>query len=168
MFEPGQYIHHSSNGLCRVEEITRLEMAGADKDRLYYKIIPADGRGSVIYTPVDNPKVEMRPAMTRAQAEQLIHELPLIEEMEVPDEKHREQLYKEALASVDCRSWGGLLKTLYARRQKRTMDGKKVTATEERYYQAALARINMEIAHAMEIPADEIEKYISGLIEQGK
>ena len=71
MFKTGDYIHYSTNGLCRVEEVTTLDFDGADRSRLYYRLVPVEGKGSTIFTPVDNPKVSMRLAMTREEAEEL-------------------------------------------------------------------------------------------------
>ena len=161
MFEPGDFIHYSSSGLCRVEEITTLNMSGADQKRLYYRLVPLEGRGSTIYTPVDNQKVPMRRALSKEEASRLIDELPGIGMISIDDEKKREQAYKDALASVDCKEWVGLLKTLYGRRKARLEEGKKVTATEEKYYQAALERLNAEIALAIGIEKNEVEAYIS-------
>ena len=161
MFEPGDYIHYSSSGLCRVEEITTLNMSGADQKRLYYRLVPLEGHGSTIYTPVDNQKVPMRRALSMEEASRLIDELPGIDLISIHDEKKREQAYKDALASADCKDWVGLIKTLYGRRNQRLKEGKKVTATEEKYYQAALGRLNAEIALAMGIEKNEVEAFIN-------
>ena len=79
MFKPGEYIHYGSSGLCRVEEITKLNVSGADKDRLYYRLSPMEGQGGVIYTPVDNQKVQMRRVLSTEEAKQLIDSIPDIQ-----------------------------------------------------------------------------------------
>ena len=168
MFEPGDYIHYSSSGLCRVEEITKLDMSGADRQKLYYRLIPLEGRGSTIYTPVDNERVPMRRALSREEASQLIDELPEIGTITIPDEKKREQVYKEALSSSDCKAWVGLIKTLHGRRNERLKEGKKVTATEERYYQTAIGRLHAEIGLAMGIEKNEVEDFITARIDRQK
>ena len=40
MYTKGDYIHHVTNGLCRVEDVTTIEIDGVDKDRLYYRLWP--------------------------------------------------------------------------------------------------------------------------------
>ena len=165
MFQPGEYIHYATSGLCRVEEITTLQMSGADSARLYYRLTPVYGHGSTIFTPVDNPKVAMRRAMTAKEADALIASIPQIEELAIPEEKHREQSYKDALMSVDCRNWVQVIKTLYNRRQNRLAQGRKVTSTDERYMRSAQERLYTELAVALGKEREEMEDYISSVLD---
>ena len=40
MFNKGEYIVHGRKGVCKVEDITHLDIDGADKKSLYYVLIP--------------------------------------------------------------------------------------------------------------------------------
>ena len=164
MFEPGDLIYYGTGGLCVVEEVTKLDISGADRERLYYRLSPFERFGSTIYTPVDNHKVAMRKALTREEAELLIREMPQIEALAVKEERQKEQSYKEALNSADCRRWVGVIKSLYRSRKIRLSAGKKVTAVEERYFQMAKERLDSEIAHAMQIGREDVEEYITSRI----
>ena len=166
MFNPGDYIHYGTSGLCRVEEIMKPDFSGVDRNRLYYRLTPLEGHGSTIYTPVDNQKVSMRRAISREDASSLIDELPHIDQLVVEDEKRAEQIFKDALSSPECRDWISLIKTLYLRRRVRTQQGKKVTATEDRYYQAALEQFHSEIGLALDIEKDDVETYITERLEK--
>ena len=168
MFRTGDYIHYSTNGLCRVEEVTTLDFNGADRSRLYYRLIPVEGKGSTIFTPVDNPKVSMRLAMNRNEAEELIDSMPGIETLWIPDEKAREQRYKSALASQDGRSWVQIIKTLYLRRQDRLAHGRKVTSTDEKYLRAAENLLYTELSMALGIKKEDMETYITDRLEREK
>ena len=75
MYIKGDYIHQSTNGLCRVEEVTTLDMAGVDKDRLYYKLTPVACQGSTVFIPVEKSAGTTRYAMTREEARKLAAEL---------------------------------------------------------------------------------------------
>ena len=45
MFEIGEYIVYGVKGVCRIEDITHIDISGADKDRLYYVLAPVgDGK----------------------------------------------------------------------------------------------------------------------------
>ncbi len=161
MFKPGEYIHYGSSGLCRVEEITKLNLSGADKDRLYYRLTPLEGQGGTIYTPVDNKKVEMRRAMSTEEARELIDSIPEIEELWIPEEKQREQNYKRALNSSDCRCWIQIIKTLYRRKQSRIAQGRKITSTDEKYLKSAENRLYSELALALGRDKEDMEQYIT-------
>jgi CarD family transcriptional regulator len=168
MFKTGDYIHYSTNGLCRVAEVTTLDFDGADKSRLYYRLIPVDGKRSTIFTPVDNTKVAMRLAMTREEAEALIDSMPGIETLLIPDEKTREQIYRNALLSQDGRSWVQIIKTLYRRRQIRLAQGRKATSTDEKYLRSAEELLYSELALALGMHKEEMEGYIVKRLETEK
>lgn len=165
MFKPGEYIHHGSSGLCRVEEVTKLNVSGADKDRQYYRLTPMEGQGGVIFTPVDNQKVQMRRAMNSEEAQALIDSIPEIQELWIAEEKQREQNYKQALKSPDCKCWIQIIKTLYLRKQSRLAQGRKITATDEKYLKSAENRLYSELALALGKKKDEMEAYITERIK---
>ena len=160
MFQAGEYIYYASSGLCRVEEVALLNLSGTDRERLYYRLTPMEGQGGVIYTPVDNPKVEMRRAMTSEEASALIDAIPEIEQLQITEEKQREQNYKDALKSSDCRRWVQVIKTLQERRRVRLAQGRKVTSTDERYLKSAENRLYSELALALGRDKNEMEQYI--------
>lgn len=166
MFRTGDYIHYSTNGLCRVEEVTTLDFDGADRSRLYYRLVPVEGKGSTIFTPVDNPKVSMRLAMTREEAVELIDSMPGIDTLWIPDERAREQRYKSAIASQDSSSWVQIIKTLYLRRQDRLAHGRKVTSTDEKYLRIAENLLYTELSMALGIRKEEMEAYIIKRLEK--
>ena len=68
MFQPGELVVYHTAGVCRVEAITKPNVSGADRNKEYYQLKPLQQDG-VIYTPVDNPKVSIRPMISREEAE---------------------------------------------------------------------------------------------------
>ena len=164
MFQPGEYIHHATNGLCRVDEITKLDLSGSDHDRLYYKLTPVDVRGSTVYTPVDNHKAAMRRVISMEQAKALIHSIPSIEAFQSSDDKTRDQMFREAIRSVDCTDWVKVIKTLYERRQNRILRGKKTTSTDEKYFRSAQEKLHGELAFALGMKKEDVENYIGEMI----
>lgn len=82
MLKVGELILYETVGVCRVKEISKL--AFLKNDRVYYSIVPVFEKDTVIYVPVDNDKVKIRPVMTRNEAEEFIDQLPFIESKEVP------------------------------------------------------------------------------------
>ena len=69
MFNIGDYIVHGRNGVCKVVDITHIDMSGADKDKLYYALVPMKSEDSKIFYPVDSDKVVMRPIVTKKEAD---------------------------------------------------------------------------------------------------
>lgn len=86
MFEIGEYIVYGVKGVCRIEDITHIDISGADKDRLYYVLAPVGDGSGRIYAPTDNQKITMRKVISREEADQLIEDMPKIEQLWVPDD----------------------------------------------------------------------------------
>ena len=53
VFEIGDYVIKAHNGICRIEDILHLDLPNADKDRLYYLLIPLENKNSKLYVPTD-------------------------------------------------------------------------------------------------------------------
>lgn len=167
MFEIGEYIVYGVKGVCQVEDITHIDIAGADKNRLYYVLAPIGESSGKIYAPTDNQKVMMRRIISKEEADRLIEELPQIEMLWVPNDKQREAKYKEALNTCDYRAWVSIVKTLYTRKQERVAQGKKVTALDERYMRTAENELYSELSLTLGIPKTEMENYIRERLKQG-
>ena len=168
MFEIGDKIIYGNTGVCTVEKIGPLDSASGMGDRVYYTLNPYYVKESTIYTPVDNKKIVMRLVMNKEEAEQLITEIPRIEALWISDEKGREQGYKDALATADPRELIRVIKTIYPRKQERLAAGKKVTASDERYFNMAEEFLYKEIAVSLETTPEEAEQYIRQRMQKGK
>ncbi len=165
MFEIGEYVVYGSKGVCKVMDITHLDMSGADQERLYYVLAPVGDTSAKIYAPTDNQKTVMRKVITREAAQQLIEELPEIELLWVPNDKQREATYREAMKTGDYRSWISIVKTLYVRKKERLSQGKKITALDERYMRVAENELYNELSLTLEIPKENMEQYIRERLE---
>lgn len=150
-----------------MEDVTTMEMEGVPRDRLYYVLAPVSQKGGKIFTPVDNEKTPMRRVLTREEATSLIDRIPEIEELWISSEKLRENKYKECMRSGDCREWIRIIKTLYLRNQERSAQGKKVTATDEKYLHMAEECLYSELEIPLEIPKNQVEQYIVERLGRG-
>lgn len=166
MFEKGEYIVYGSKGICEVQDITRLNLEGVSKERLYYVLSPYNQKDSRIFVPVDCNKTIMRRVISQDEADALIEKIPQIQEIRVENDKLREEKYKECMRTCECQEWVRIIKTLYARMQKRIDQGKKVTATDERYFRMAEDNLYSELSMALQIPKSEVVNYITVQIEQ--
>ncbi len=166
MFEIGAYIIYGTKGVCRLEDITKLHMKGADWNRLYYVLTPLGDRKGKIYVPTDNSKVLMRSIMTKKEAECLLEEMPQIEALGIPSEKEREAKYKEALHTCDSRAWVSIIKTLYLRGQERAAQGKKITALDERYMRTAEHELYSELALTLGVSEEQLARELRARLVQ--
>ena len=164
MFEKGQYIIYGIRGVCEVMDITTIDRPGGPQGKLYYVLRPYYHQDSKIVTPVDSDKTVIRPLLTREEALELIDRIQDVQEMEVTEDKQREERYKEALKTCDCRVWVSMIKALYLRRKDRIEQGNKMTDLDERYFKTAEENLYSELALSLGMSRDEMVDYIKGRV----
>ncbi len=160
MFKIGEYIVHGRNGVCKVEDITHIDIDGADKNQLYYILVPMKSVASKIFFPVNSDRVVMRPIVSKEEAERIVEDIKNVEPMWIDNERQREAKYKEAIGSCDCTQLIGIIKTLRERNRERMLQGKKVTYIDDRYMKEAKENLHDEFAIALGIDKDDVENYI--------
>lgn len=166
MFEKGEYIIYGRSGICKIEDITCLNISGADQKRLYYVLAPLNIKGNRVYFPVDKKDANARKVITEQEAWALLDEIPDIQEISVSNEKLREESYKQALNSCDYRQWVAVIKTLYQRKRVRSSQGKKMAATDERYLKMTEDALYGELAFVMGKNKAEMEPFIVHYIKE--
>ncbi|MBQ9030411.1 MAG: CarD family transcriptional regulator [Parasporobacterium sp.] len=160
MFKIGDLIVYGNAGVCRVVEIGKPPLSGIPEGQDYYTLAPYYSEKSVIFTPCNNEKVVMRPIVSKAEADALINRIPDIGFLGITDEKKREECYKETIRSCDPTKFVSIIKTIHARKQQRISEGKKVTASDEKYFQMAEEKLYGELAIALEIDKSKVKDYI--------
>lgn len=148
MFHPGELVVYGTTGVCRVEEITRPNLTGADRNRQYYLLKPLFQDG-VIYAPVESAKVPIRPVISAEEAEALIDLIPTVqaEACRAPTLQALAQHYQAAVRSHNCRDLLELMMSIYAKRQQ------------------AERLLYGELSIALGIPFDEVQPYIARRVE---
>ncbi len=166
MFEKGEYVVYGSMGVCEIMDVTTMDLDGMPKDRLYYVLHPYYQKEGKIFTPVDGQKTVIRRILSKKEADVLIDDIPNIHEFWISNDKLREAKYKECIRSCQCREWIRIIKTLYLRKQERLANGKKITAIDDRYFKQAEENLYSELSVSLDIPKEQMEKYITDKIEK--
>lgn len=168
MFQKNDYVIYGSNGVCKIKDIGPLDMPGIPKERIYYTLVPYYAKDSQIFTPVDSTKVIMRSLIPKEAIMELLKEIPDMEPLWVKDEKQREAQYKESLRKCDCRELIRIIKTIYYRMQNRIAEGKKITASDEKYFHLAEERLYGEFAIILGMERDQVKDFIAEKVEHTK
>ena len=161
VYEIGDYIVKSVNGVCKVEDILYLSMSEADENKLYYLLVPVDDKKEKIYLPTDTADSSIRKIMTEEEVWKLIDKIPKIEEERIGNEKLCERRYKEAVRSCDPEVLVGIIKMIYLRRKKRVEQGKKSTVVDERYFRLAENSLYSELGFVLHKDKEEICQLIA-------
>ena len=164
MFELGDYVVNAINGICEIKDIVELDMTGDKKLKSYYLLVPVDEKTAKVFIPVDSASQRIRPVIEEAVAEQVINNIPTVEEIVITNEKEREATYKQVIKSCEPEKLVAILKSLYHRKQERFAQGKKCTAVDERYFKLAENHLYAELAFALGRKKDEMEQLITDRI----
>ena len=165
MYQVGDLVIYGSEGVCRVKEIGVPDIPDINRERLYYFLEPLY-RDGVIYTPTTTV-VFMRPAVTRAEAEALIAQIPSIKEQQC-DEKNLRLLteqYDRYLDSHSCEDLICLIKSVARKKQVAISQSKKPGAVDERYMKRAEELLYGELAAALSVSKDEMIASIRGQVD---
>ena len=156
MFSVGDKIIYGENGVCTVESIGPLSMAGASKDKLYYYLSPLIGSGTY-FAPVDSGAY-MRPVMSRAEAEALIDAMPGIQPAICNDNRfnHVDTFYKNLFKQHSCEALVSIVKGLRSRMSDRKTKSSRAEATMKR----AKDILHGELSVALDIDIKDVEDYI--------
>ncbi len=96
---------------------------------------------------------------------EIIDSIPQAEAVWYADKNERKSYFESVLHSDDFTRLVGMIKAIYEERQKRSSDGKKLIAADERAFSAAEHIIHGEIAFALGIPEAEVGSFIRERIE---
>lgn len=160
MFSIGEYVVYGTNGICQITDIKKLDLMGANSERDYYVLQSTRGKGSQSFVPVDSDKVSLRLVIDRQDAKDLIEDISMIDGLGELDDKSRENRYKEIAKECECRQWIAMIKTIYIRKQERLAQGKKMTATDERYMRLAQDNLFEELCFALDVDKNVMEEKI--------
>lgn len=167
MFSIGQYVSCGNKGVCTIENVTTLDISGVDKKKMYYILKPYYMAASTVYVPVDSSATSIRLILTREEAQELLEKISDIPMLTIQNEKLIEQDYKTAMKTNRPEEWVSIIKTIYARRQKRLQAGRKETAVDSRFFKLAEDNLYGELAIALEMPrsqvSESIYEYLQGL-----
>lgn len=160
LHKTGDTVSYSNKGLCRIEEIARLDMMGSEKE--YYVLSPMYDSHSKVYVPLENTELteRMRPALTESEAEGFIERFDLIEPLWKESEAERKAYYAQLLSDGERNGIVGMIKGIYNHRCEQESLGKKLHVSDERYIKEGERLIHGEIAYAIGIEIGEVHGYI--------
>ena len=159
MFEVGDYVVKSNTGICKVEDIVFLDMHGGG-EKQYYVLLPIDDARSKLFVNVEADRTKVRAVMTKDDAVAFIHKMGEIRAVWISNDKLREQKYKEAFRSNEPEAILGVIKNLHLRGQARIAEGKKIAATDEKYFRMAEQALYSELSFALELDKEGVQALI--------
>ncbi len=161
MFSLGDKVIYGSDGVFTVTEYTTSPVDKNDT-RSFYLLRPLHGpEGNIIITPFENEKTKMRLAMSHDEAISFIDSFPSIPLLTVDREKNRREVYRKALeGAVSAEILVSIIKTVRERREELAKIKKRVSESDNDYEKKAKYCLYGELAIALDIQVDEVDKFI--------
>ena len=156
----GDYVVHWSGKVCLIQEKSRMNLDGTEKD--YLILTSFRDPGERIYVPEEKKDTVLRPVISLDDARELIRRLPDIEPLEVKNERQREQEYKKAFYSQDNVALIQVAKDLYRRRRARSAIGKSLPSRDAQMMEMVEKSFEEEMAVALGVDARKVR----GIIEK--
>jgi CarD family transcriptional regulator len=159
-------VYEGSNYICRVVEITRLDIPNLDKERLYYILKTLD-HNCVIYTPADNVNMSMRPVISKEDAKKLIDMIPEVKAEPYQSDEPREvaEHYKSVMKTRDCAKLIELTMSIYTKKQFLITHNRKFSSQEDAFMKQAEGMLFEELSVALDIPKEQIKSYIAARVD---
>ena len=169
MFQVGNLICYGSTGVCEVKEIKKMDGEKKGVKRDYYVLKPLY-QTCVITTPADNPKVFMRPIISREEAEKLIDSIPDMQTEEYHSRVIRDlsEHYQASFQTHNCEDLLELTMSIYSKKRTLERQKKKFGVIDERYMKRGEDLLFGELAAALDIPRDDVQTYIAQRLKQNK
>lgn len=160
MYKVGQYVVYCGEGVFKVDSIGTLDLSGVSGDDTYYTLLSPFRAGSKVYALVGNEEGKLRDVITKKEAKEVLDNIALFDDIDVPNEKQKDEIYKKLIHKNDFRDLAKIVKTMYIKKVSKIAAGKKMTSGDDRYYRMAEERLIGELAIVLDLDRGEIKKTI--------
>ena len=169
MFQIGQMVAYGATGICTIEDIRQeaLSRAGTQKQE-YYILRPLATPTCITYVPTANETLtaRMRCIMTKEQIDAMIDSVRGQNMEWIEDTRRRTEAWQKILSGGISGELLLLVACLYLERKKKSGEGKKFCATDEKILTSAERMIGEEFSVALKIPEKEVPAYIAQRLEK--
>lgn len=154
-------------GVCRVRDITHPSF-DEQAENLYYVLEPLYQSG-LIYTPIDNDHVYIRPILSREEADSLIDQMASMD-VEIIKSRSVQQLskhYQDIINSHDILGLVKLKKSIDYKMQVALEKNRKLGDIDKRYIKKIEELLFGELAVALRIERENVQSYIDNRLTMG-
>lgn len=167
MYQVNDLVMYGSTGVCKIADIGTPDFAAEDEARLYYILEPLYQSG-VIYAPVDNEKVFMRPVISEDEAKTLIDTIPEIH-TEIYKNNSMQQLakyYQSIIDSHKCLELLKLTKSIHQKKAAASKEHRNLGQIDKKFMKRAEELLFGEFAAALQIPKEDVQFYIKERLDE--
>ncbi len=158
-YSVGDFVVYGETGVCSVEEIAVKTMPDGEKE--CYKLKPLN-QSCMIFTPVENGAVFMRPIITKQEAEAMLQAVSGIEPVIHKGSSPRDltEKYDKIIKSHDCLELAKLCLSINEKRRIMSEQKKKLSAIDERFLKKAEDLLFGELSTALSVDKSSVRELI--------
>ena len=160
MYQIGDQVVYGIHGVCNIVE---QEKRVVDRKTVTYLVLEPVGQdGSRYLVPTHNQAAmgKLRPMLSPAELENLLHSSEIREDGWIREENLRKAAYKELITSGDRAGLLKMIYSLYNHKKNQMASGKKVHLADDKFLRDAEKLLASEISVVMNLPADEARAYL--------
>lgn len=165
-FKVGERVMYGNYGVCEITKIEeRPDFIKPDTITKYFTLKSLDERKGKAMVP-ESRMDQVRYALTRKEAAELIHNVPAIEVDEFFDKGRNvtEEHFHSLLKTGNLEDNITVIKSMHFRIQKQTEAGKNPSAAFVRILDEAKSKLHSELAFALNIEEKDVEDYITKVL----
>ena len=160
MFKKDDIVMYASQGVCKITDIVTQEVCNESSE--YYVLQPVYSNTARVYVPVSNENLtnKMRRVISKEELNEMIDNIPEVASEWIENEHIRKEHYKEIISGSDRASLICMIRELYLHREALAKQGKKLHASDERFFKEAEKILYEEFALVLNIDTKEVLTYI--------
>lgn len=167
MFRVNDVIMYGTHGVCKIVGTEEKQLSGVKKS--YYILKPVSDQGSTIFAPTDNEIVlkKMRRLLSKDEIHKLIDSMGAENPQWIINENERKELYRNILTKGDHLELIQMIKAIYAHKQAREAEGKRLHMSDERFFKDAEQILYNEFQYVLDIRSkNDLLTYILERLEK--
>ncbi|MCR5616812.1 MAG: CarD family transcriptional regulator [Clostridiales bacterium] len=161
-FKIGDNVVYGGNGVCKIIGIKDMSFFN-EAPKKYYVLAPVfTKQSSVMYVPLDSKVMvdKLSHVIDKEEAMSLIRSLPDNNIDWIEDKNLRKDTFNSIVTKGTRKEIMGVIKAVLTRRAELTSEGKRLNMQDEKTLFDAEARMNAEIAIALDMDPDEVPDFI--------
>ena len=164
MFEVGEKVLYSVNGVCEITDIT--EKTFGKTVMQYYVLKPLYNESSTLFVPVNNENLvrKMKKLMTKPELDDTLSDVSANDSVWNDNEVQRKEEFRQTISFGNISDILVQLKSVWLHRRKQNEKGRKLHITDEVFLRDAEKIIKEEISTVIGVNQDEVIPYVKDKI----
>ncbi len=160
MFKVNDYVLYNYS-VCKVKEIVSIN------NLKYYVLVPVIDESLTVKAPITQENVNIRPLLSKKEANNLIKKMPSIELIDLRDQELVPE-YKRLLNTGNREDLVKIIKTTYIRNKKRMDNGKKIGERDDIYFNLAEKCLYSELAIVLKKTYEKVHDIVVNALKESK